>query len=151
VSPLPDGTERKFPIIESVLTPDGVMHDAKDIHDGGHDHNDHGKNWNKGIKKNLKKKFEKFRKRIEEFAKKIAGKEHYDGKFDPVQFKIDSDETTGSITYTIQYEIDDGKLVQATVYVPPVVKDSDGTAAAVQPDPTITQFISDDGTVTGAV
>lgn len=127
------------------------MHDAKEIHDGDHDHHDHGKKWKKEIQKNLKKRFEDFRHRIEEFAKKIAGKEHYDGKFDPVQFKIDSDETTGSITYTIQYEIDDGKLVQATVYVPPVVKDSDGTAAAVQPDPTITQFISDDGTVTGAV
>lgn len=127
------------------------MHDAKEIHDGDHDHHDHGKKWKKEIQKNLKKRFEDFRHRIEEFAKKIAGKENYKGKFDPVQFKIDTDTTTGSITYTIQYEIDDGKLVQATVYVPPLVKDSDGAAAAVQPDPQVTQFISDDGDVTGAM
>ena len=58
--------------------------------------------------------------------------------------------TAGAVTYTIQYEIDGGKLVQATVYVPPVVKDADGIAAAIQPDPEVTQFISDDGDVTGA-
>tara|TARA_B110000285_G_scaffold72576_1_gene83587 strand:- start:289 stop:699 length:411 start_codon:yes stop_codon:yes gene_type:complete len=87
VSELKSG--KGFPIVESVITPDGVMHDAADIHDGGHDPHDHGKKWKKDIQKNLKKKFKEFEKRIKEFAKKIAGKKDYEGKFDPVQFKAD--------------------------------------------------------------
>ena len=62
VSNLKDG--KSHPRVESVITPDGVTHDAAEIHDGKHDPHDHGKKWKKDIQKHLKKRFEEFKKRI---------------------------------------------------------------------------------------
>lgn len=69
------------PIIQSVITPDGVTHDADEIHNKARDIPESHKKWKKDIQKSLKRKFEDFKRKIEEFAKKIGGKERYDGKF----------------------------------------------------------------------
>lgn len=107
------------------------------------------KKWDKKLTKGLKKKFENFKKVIERFMKN-HGKDFKDGSFTPMQFKIDTD-SNGALVYTVQYEVENNDVVQATIYQPPVVLDADGVAAATQPDPEVTQFINTDGTVTGAM
>lgn len=42
----PDLKGHVKPRVESIITPDGILHESDEIHNGGHDHHkDHGKKW----------------------------------------------------------------------------------------------------------
>lgn len=60
------------------------------------------KKWEKDIQKNLKKKFDAWRHKIEEFAKRVSKRDYSKGQFTPVSFKVSVD-ANGALTYTIQF------------------------------------------------
>lgn len=102
--------------------------------------------WKTDIDQSLKEKFVGYQSAIEAFH----GSKNYGNQFQPVKYKS---QVVNGIIYTIQYLTADG-TVQATVYVGAVKRTvQEGTESSIKTvnlEPQVTQFVDEDGLVTGA-
>ena len=102
--------------------------------------------WKTDIDQSLKETFVGFQTAIEAFH----GSKNYGNQFEPIKYKS---QVVNGIVYTIQYLTADG-TVQATVYVGAVKRTvQEGSSSSVKTvalEPQVTQFVDEEGLVTGA-
>ena len=111
--------------IISILTPNGVLHQSAQAGSAATSSTSDDSACNKGMlgstscwNKDLTGMVTQF-KGYQSIVEKFAGEKNYGTEFTPIQFKS---QVVNGVIYTIQYKIAGNKTIQATIYVPAVVK-----------------------------